>query len=163
MAPAVRSPWIEFAIITDRARNVAFGLPNPKNSRQPTGIWPSKTLPRGTEFLDAETVGQNRPERPQELPETERAGRYRRKSPQKRAVLSRPGNRQFGRTVWWCAQSDTNRSPCYLANIRVIFENNSELATKRVKKTCGTGISLILRQFDIREKQGAPNFYNTER
>jgi len=45
----------------------------------------------------------------------------------------------------------------------VIFENNSELAAKSVKKTCGTGISLILRQFDIREEQGAPNCRNTER
>ncbi len=65
-------------------------------------------------------------------------------------------------TCWRCAQSDTNPSPCYLANIRVIFENNSELATKSVKKTCGTGISLILRQFDIREEQGAPNCRNSE-
>jgi hypothetical protein len=30
MEPAVRSPWIESAIITDRVRNVAFGLPTPK-------------------------------------------------------------------------------------------------------------------------------------
>src|SRR5258705_11000939 len=52
---------------------------------------------------------------------------------------------------------------CYLANIRVIFENNSEPAAKSVKKTCGTGILLILRQFDIREEQGAPNCRNTER
>jgi hypothetical protein len=50
-----------------------------------------------------------------------------------------------------------------LANIRVIFENNSVPAAKSVKKTCGTGISLILRQFDIREEQGAPNCRNTER
>jgi hypothetical protein len=35
-----------------------------------------------------------------------------------------------------------------LANIRVIFENNSEPAAKSVKKTCGTGISLILRQLN---------------
>src|SRR5258708_3111638 len=58
MEPTVRSPWIESAIITDRVQNVAFGLPNPKNAREATGIWPSKTLPRGTEFLDAETGGQ---------------------------------------------------------------------------------------------------------
>src|SRR5258706_14127893 len=62
MEPAVRSPGIESAIITDRVRHVAFGLPNPQNSRQPNGIWPSKTLPRGTEFLDAETGGQPRSE-----------------------------------------------------------------------------------------------------
>jgi predicted phage terminase large subunit-like protein len=70
---------------------------------------------------------------------------------------------RFAETGWWCAQSNANRSPCYLANIRVIFENNSEPAAKSVKKTCGTGISLILRQFDIREEQGAPNCRNTER
>src|SRR5258707_8843210 len=50
MAPAVRSPWIEPAIITDRARNAAFGLPNPNNSRQPIWIWLSKTLPRGGQY-----------------------------------------------------------------------------------------------------------------
>ena len=82
---------------------------------------------------------------------------------QKRPIRSRIGNVRFAKTGWWCAQSYANRSPCYLANIRVIFENNSELATKSVKKTCGTGISLILRQFDIREEQGAPNCRNTER
>ena len=53
----------------------------------------------------------NRPERPQGSPETERAERYPRKSPQKRPVLSRPGNLQFEGTGWWCAQSDANPSP----------------------------------------------------
>jgi len=96
-------------------------------------------------------------------PETERAQRYRRKSPQKRPIPSRRRDLRFRRTGWWCAQSYANRSPCYLANIRVIFENNSEPAAKSVKKTCGKGISLILRQFDIREEQGAPNCRNTER
>src|SRR5258706_15235762 len=92
MEPTVRSPWIESAIITDRVRNVAFGLPNPKNSRQPTGIWPSKTLPRGTEFLDAETGGQNRAEIGQMSPETERAEGYQRKSPHKRTIRIRRRN-----------------------------------------------------------------------
>jgi len=86
-----------------------------------------------------------------------------RKSPQKGPIWRRIGNVRFAETGWWCAQSYANRSPCYLANIRVIFENNSEPAAKSVKKTCGTGISLILRQFDIREEQGAPNCRNTER
>src|SRR6267154_3081152 len=98
MEPTVRSPWIESAIITDRVRNVAFGLPNPKNSRQPTGIWPSKTLPRGTEFLDAETGGQNRAERPQVSPETERAERYQRKCTVRPSGHLRPeANRAYSR------------------------------------------------------------------
>src|ERR1700716_3963701 len=56
---------------------------------------------------------------------------------------------------WRCGQSDTNRSPCDYANISVILEKNAEAAVKNVKKTCGTGVSGILRQFDIREEQGA--------
>src|SRR6266404_4905052 len=86
-----------------------------------------------------------------------------RKSAQKGPIWRRIGNARFAKTGWWCAQSYANQSPCYLANIRVIFENNSVPAAKSVKKTCGTGISLILRQFDIREEQGAPNCRNTER
>src|ERR1700682_3920972 len=66
-------------------------------------------------------------------------------------------------TGWWCAQSYANPSPCYLANIRVIFQNNSEPAAESVKKACSTGISRISHQFDIREEQGAPNCPNTER
>jgi predicted phage terminase large subunit-like protein len=50
-----------------------------------------------------------------------------------------------------------------LANIRVIFENNSEPAAESVKKACSTGISRISHQFDIREEQGAPNCPYTER
>src|SRR6266404_8202136 len=80
-----------------------------------------------------------------------------RKSPQKRAIRRRAGNVRFAETGWWCVQSHANPSPCYLANIRVIFENNSEPAAGNSENTCGTGISLIFRQFDIREKQGAPN------
>src|SRR6266403_5237345 len=76
---------------------------------------------------------------------------------------ARPTHSRIPVTEWWCAQSYANQSPCYLANIRVIFENNSVPAAKSVKKTCSTGISLILRQFDIREEQGAPNCRNTER
>ncbi len=86
-----------------------------------------------------------------------------RKSPQKRPLWSRRGSRRFRKTGWWCAQSDTNPSPCYLPNIRVIFEKNSEPAGENSKNPCSTGISRTWRQFDIREEQGAPNFHNSER
>jgi hypothetical protein len=57
MEPAVRSPWIESAVIADRARNGApSASQDSKNSRQPTHIG-RQTLARGTEFLDAETGG----------------------------------------------------------------------------------------------------------
>src|SRR3981189_2419818 len=58
-------------------------------------------------------------------------------------------------TCWRCAQSDTNPSPCYLANIRVIFEKNSEQAGRNVKNACVTSISRISGYFNIREEQGA--------
>src|SRR5712671_6844096 len=38
------------------------------------------------------------------------------------------------RYLWRWVQSAANRSPCYLPNIRVIFEKNSEPAAKSVKK-----------------------------
>jgi hypothetical protein len=47
----------------------------------------------------------NRPERPQTSPETGRVKRYRRKSPQKRPIWSRPCDSWFGRTGWWRMQS----------------------------------------------------------
>src|SRR5258706_11144318 len=37
-----------------------------------------------------------------------------RKSPQKRAIRRRAGNVRFAETGWWCAQSDTNRSPLHI-------------------------------------------------
>jgi hypothetical protein len=40
----------------------------------------------------------------------------------------------LGRTGWWCAQSDANRSPCYLAKNRVIFGKNSEEIKESAKK-----------------------------
>jgi hypothetical protein len=66
-------------------------------------------------------------------------------------------------TGWWCAQSYANPSPCYLANIRVILEKNSEPAAENVKNACSTGISPISRYFVIREKQGASFQFNSER
>src|SRR5258706_6756715 len=47
-------------------------------------------------------------ERPQRPKSGKPSGR---KSPQKRAIRRRAGNVRFAETGWWCAQSDTNRSP----------------------------------------------------
>jgi hypothetical protein len=80
--------------------------------------------------------------------------RYRGKSPQKRPALSRPGNPQFGRTGWWCGQSDTNRSPCYSANIRVIFEKNRERNAKNPRKRRQPANFSHFEEFHNREKQG---------
>jgi hypothetical protein len=70
---------------------------------------------------------------------------------------------RFASEGWWCAQSYTNRSPCYLPNIRVILEKNSEPSAENYKNACNTGIFRRSREFDIREEQGAPNCPNTER
>ena len=69
-----------------------------------------------------------------------------RKSPQKRLIWPRIENLRFAKTGWWCAQSDANPSPCYLANIRVIFGKNREPAAENVKNACSTR---TLRNSDI--------------
>src|SRR5258705_9657823 len=75
-----------------------------------------------------------------------------RKSPQKRTISRRAGNARFARTGWWCAQSYTNRSPCYLANIRVIFEKNSERITKIPRSARRPVVFHFLGKFENREK-----------
>jgi hypothetical protein len=64
--------------------------------------------------------------------------------------------------AWWCAQSDTNRSPCYLANIRVIFEKNSERITKSLRRARRRWVFRFLGEFENREKQGASIGVNRE-
>jgi hypothetical protein len=57
MERAVRGAWVKSAIITGRARNgalLASKTPKIPGSRLAFAV---KTLPRGTEFLDAETGG----------------------------------------------------------------------------------------------------------
>src|SRR5258706_10747093 len=85
-----------------------------------------------------------------------------RKSPQKRAIRRSAGNTRFAETGWWCAQSDTNRSPCYLANIRVIFEKNSERITKSPRSARRSVVFHFLGKFENREKQGASIGANRE-
>src|SRR6266403_6174988 len=85
-----------------------------------------------------------------------------RKPPQKRPIWRCGGNARFARTEWWCAQSDTNRSPCYLANIRVIFEKNSERITKSPRSARRPVVFHFLGKFANREKQGASIGENRE-
>src|SRR5258705_9033532 len=123
----------------------------------------AQARPPGTEFLDAETGRQKSSTNARTPTETKIQELSTRKSAQKRPIWRRVGNAWFARTGWWCAQSDTNPSPCYLPNIRVIFEKNGEPAGENSKNPCSTGISRTWRQFDIREEQGAHNFHNSER
>jgi len=55
MEPTVRNPRIESAIGSEAARSPLLGRPN---SRAPAGQLPSEIQSPGTEFLDAETGGQ---------------------------------------------------------------------------------------------------------
>src|SRR5712672_2029726 len=64
-------------------------------------------------------------------------------------------------TCWRWVQSAANPSPCYLANIRVIFENNSEPVAKKAERPCGAGTSDHRANFDNREKQGGSLQSNT--
>jgi hypothetical protein len=80
----------EAAIITSRARKDGFWPPEAPGIPQVVERYRASQPSRwGTEFLDAETGGQNRPERRQAPPEIERAEQYRRKS--QRNGLSRGG------------------------------------------------------------------------
>src|SRR5882724_6066661 len=85
-----------------------------------------------------------------------------RKSPPKRTIWRRIGNVRFAETGWWCAQSYTNRSPCYLANIRVIFGKNSERITKSPRSARRPVVFHFLGKFENREKQGASIGVNRE-
>ena len=125
MEPTVRSPWIESAIITDRVRNVAFGLPTPQKilgSR--TGSGRRKPCRGERNFWMQRLEAKNRPQRPQGSPETERLERYQRKSPQK-PVLSQPGNLQFGGTGWW------RQSGSKLSAHHPVIERVSRLSQER--------------------------------
>lgn len=89
----------------------------PKTRNNPESRAANPVLAVGTpcrrerNFLLQRRAAKNRPERPQASPEAKRAEQYRQKSPQKRPVSNRRRFRRFRRTGWWCAQSDTNRSP----------------------------------------------------
>ena len=121
-----------------------------------------ETGPPGTEFLEAETGGY------ESTRETVIVGRDREiknryeESPQKRPLFDRRWFLRFGQTGWWRAQSDTNRSPCYLANIRVIFEKNSERITKSPRSARRPAVFHFLGKFENREKQGASIGANRE-
>jgi hypothetical protein len=71
----------------------------------------AQARPPGTEFLDAETGRQKSSTNARTPTETKIQELSTRKSAQKRPIWRRVGNAWFARTGWWCAQSDTNRSP----------------------------------------------------
>ena len=87
-----------------------FGLHTPKFPAADRD-WPSKTLPRGTEFLDAETGGQNSARETASVCRDRKSGTIPAKIPAETAYFrSKTGFRRFGTTGWWCAQSSANRS-----------------------------------------------------
>jgi hypothetical protein len=81
----------EFADRLERS----FGPKPPKIPRLPSGMAVA-TCRRERNFWMQRREAKNRLERPQVSPETERAKGYRRKSPQKRPISTRPGNLRFG-------------------------------------------------------------------
>ncbi len=82
--------------------------------------------------------------------------------PTERAIRCRAGKVRFAETGWWRLQSNTNRSPCYLPNIRVIFEKNSERITKNPRSACKPVVFYLLGKFENREKQGASTGANRD-
>jgi hypothetical protein len=59
-------------------------------------------------------------------PETERTERYRRKSPQKRPILTRPGNLRVGRTGWWSWKGPNCQPPTQSSNRSPPSESGTE-------------------------------------
>src|SRR5260370_31226317 len=108
------------------ARNGVFCLSGSRISELPNGLLSLETVPPGTEFLEAETGGQESTRESVVVGRDRELKNRREESPQKRPLFDRRWFPRFGQTGWWCAQSYANPSPCYLANIRVIFEKNRE-------------------------------------
>jgi len=159
MEPTVRSARIESAIGSDAARSLHL------SRRFPSAGW-SVAVPNSVAGNGIFGCRDRRPKiHPSDHYCRQRPGTLKigDKIPAERPLFDRRRFPQFGKTGWWCAQSYANPSPCYLANIRVIFENNSERGAKNSRNACSTGISRRSRQFDIREEQGAPSCPNTER
>jgi hypothetical protein len=126
MEPAVRSPRIEPAISTDRTRKVRFGPKNSQDSRVPKRPWRPQPYCGERNFWMRRRKAKNRPERPQESSETERANRHRRKCPQKRPVLARPRNPRFGRTEWWGWKGPNCQPPTQSSNRSLTSESGTE-------------------------------------
>src|SRR5260370_12228793 len=111
MEPAVRGARIEPAIIAARLENGVFCLSGSRISELPNGLSSLETVPPGTEFLEAETGGQETTRLTVILGRDREIKNRRQESPQKWPFSDRRRFPQFGKTGWWCAQSDTNRSP----------------------------------------------------
>jgi hypothetical protein len=97
-------------------RRVAVGTrisPRPPGHRRRSSAVKlrAQARPPGTEFLDAETGRQKSPPKCANAHGDQNPEVSGRKSPQKRPIRRRTGNGRFAETGWWCAQSDTNRSP----------------------------------------------------
>jgi hypothetical protein len=112
MESAVRSPRIKSAITTGRARNDALlASQDSQNSRQPTGIGRQNPAAGNGIFgcrdwrLKIGLKDRKGHRRPKEWNDTGE------NPPQIRPIGSRRRDLRFRRTGWWCAQSDTNRSP----------------------------------------------------
>lgn len=163
MEPPVRKPRIESAIVAPRLEWLFLPL---RNLSFRTFKWPlvdSKQSRQERNFLRQRPEAKNPPKRPLPSAETGNVENRRQETPQKPPLFDRRRIQRFGKTGWWCAQSYANRSPCYLVNIRVIFEKNSDPAAESAKNACSAGISRTSREFNNREEQGAIPQPNSER
>src|ERR1700730_3263132 len=133
MEPAVRGARIEPTIVATRLETAFFASQDSEPPNRQTALCRSKRCRRERNFWTQRPEAKNPPERPLLSAETGDLKIRRQECRQKRPVSDRRRFPQFGKTGWWCAQSYANPSPCYLANIRVIFEKNSEPAAESVK------------------------------
>src|SRR5713101_841282 len=111
MELAVRGARIEPAIIAARLETAFFASRDPEFPNCQNGLLSLETVPPGTEFLEAETGGQESTRQTVVVGRDRELKNRREESPQKRPLFDRRWFPRFGQTGWWCAQSDTNRSP----------------------------------------------------
>src|SRR5258708_5483018 len=110
MEPAVRGARIEPAIIAARLETAFFASRDPEFPNCQTAFCRPKPVPPGTEFLEAETGGQESTRESVVVGRDRELKNRREESPQKRPLFDRRRFPQFGKTGWWCAQSYANRS-----------------------------------------------------
>ena len=95
----VRSPRIKSAIT--RLETTRFSPPRLPKFPAADRHWPSQLSPGKPSFRGRRRKARNLLEKPNLLPETEKAQRYWRKSPQKRPIPSWRRDLRFRRTGWW--------------------------------------------------------------
>src|SRR5258706_5838920 len=126
--------------VMDTATDMAIAVGDFRGLRPPP-LFPNR--PPGTEFLEAETGGQESTRESVVVGRDRELKNRHEESPQKRPLFDRRRFLRFGKTGWWCAQSYANPSqrrfhtgnrgnPLFSA----FFSQNGEFKSKGFRFPC---------------------------